>query len=262
MPKPKTSALLQARMSSSRLPGKTLMSLQGKAVIEIIFERLKRSTLLDSTIVVTSTKPENDAIAYVAKEHDVPCFRGSEEDVLDRYYQAAQLYEVANIVRLTADCPLIDPEVIDQVIRLYHQSGAELVSNQLSESFPDGLDVCIFSFRALMLAWKHAALPPEREHVVPWILKHCQLQNHKLGAAIDFPCRENLSGERWTLDEASDYIFLQKLAEVLPVPIVDASWRDIRRTLDKNPQIRLANRHIARNEGYQESLRKDDEICR
>lgn len=253
-----TVALLQARIRSSRLPGKVLMSLQGKAIIEIMLERLKRSKELDGIVVVTSTEPENDALAYAVEQYHVPCFRGSEKDVLDRYYQAALFYKVEHIVRLTGDCPIIDWELIDEVIGFYHQCSVDYVKTR---NFPDGLCTSIFSFEALESAWKNAKLPSEREHVVPWILKHTQQNGHDLFKALDYPCEENLSDERWTIDEAADYIFLQELAKALPVSLVDATWRDILQTIRRYPEIRAINAHIPRDEGYQKSLEEDKKAC-
>ena len=253
-----TIALLQARIRSNRLPGKVLMSLQGKAVIEIMLARLKRSQELDAVVLVTSTEPENDALAYVAEQHNIPCFRGSEKDVLDRYYQAALFYKVEHIVRLTGDCPLIDWELIDEMIGFYHQCGVDYVK---TENFPDGLCASVFSFEALESAWKNATLPSEREHVTPWILKHTQQNGHNLFKALDYSCAENLSDERWTIDAAADYIFLQELAKALPTPLVNATWQDILRTVKAHPEIKAINAHIPRDEGYQKSLEEDKKAC-
>lgn len=275
-----TVALLQARVHSSRLPGKVLMSLQGKPVIGIMLERLKRSKELDGIVVVTSTKPANNAIEYVAQQYEIPCFRGSEKDVLDRYYQASLSYGVNHIVRLTGDCPLIDTDIIDNVIKSYYQSNVDLA---VATAFPDGLDVCVFSFNALELAWKNAKLASEREHVVPWIFKRTQLHGKNLHKflnsgteeilpdvcipinetseymfqAIDYSCPENLRDERWTIDEPDDFIFLQELSKSLSISLVDASWQDILQTLNKYPEIRVINKHILRDEGYRKSLTKD-----
>ena len=252
-----TVAFLQARVRSSRLPGKVLASLQGFSIIEISIKRLKRSKELDGIIVLTSNEPENDALAYIVSQHNIPCFRGAENDVLDRYYQGALKFNVEHIVRVTGDCPLIDPEIVDNVIQLYHKSDADLVSNQLSESFPDGLDVSVFSFKALESAWKNGQLASEREHVVPWIIKNSQENGKSLFKVLDYPCKKNLAEQRWTIDEASDYIFLQELAKVLPVSLVNASYTDILNTLEKYPEIKNINANIVRNEGYQKSLQKD-----
>lgn len=250
-------AFLQARLRSNRLPGKVLMPLQGVPIIQIILERLTRSKDLDSVVVVSSVSPENDALAYRVETCGVTCFRGSEEDVLDRFYQAAVKFNAGHIVRLTGDCPLIDPEIIDQVIRFYHQEKADLVSNQLSESYPDGLDVSIFSFRALELAWRHASLPSEREHVTPWIIRNGRSRSYGLSPPLDYPCIKNLSRERWTIDEGADYIFFDKLSKFLPVPMTEISWKNVLKILDLNPHLRKINTHIQRDEGYLKSLQMD-----
>jgi len=204
----KTAAIIQARLGSSRLPGKVLMCLNGKSILEIMIERIKRSREIDAVIIATSACEENDAIQYVADQHNIPCFRGSEKDVLDRYYNAASLYGADHIVRLTADCPLIEPEIIDSIIQKYHEDDADIA---LSSGFPDGLDVSIFSFKSLKSAWEKAELPSEREHVVPWILKQCSPNGLNLFKAVYYECNENLSNLRWTIDEAKDYIFLKTL---------------------------------------------------
>ena len=276
----RTVALVQARLHSSRLPGKVLMPLQGKPVLGIMLERLKRSKELDDIVVVTSTEPANGAIEYVAQQYDIPCFTGAERDVLDRYYRASLSHRVNHIVRLTADCPLIDPDIVDNVIKSYHQSGVDLA---IATNFPDGLDVCVFSFCALELAWKNAKLASEREHVVPWIFKHCQIngsnlyEHLRLGCfenlqnsnqtvrgqpeflfkATEYLCTENLRGERWTLDEADDFIFLQQLSIHVPKPLINASWQDILQTIKKYPEVRTINNHISRDAGYEKSLTED-----
>lgn len=252
-----TVALLQARIRSSRLPGKVMMPLQGNSVIEIIIARLLRSEKLDGIIIVTSNKSENDALAYIAGQYHVPCFRGSEKDVLDRFYMAALENKVEHIVRVTGDCPLTDPALIDEMIAIYHQSRVDLLANYITETFPDGLDVSIFSFTALEAAWKNAELPSEREHVVPWILKNSQLNQGTLFKAKDFPCFENLSNMRWAIDEASDYIFYQELVKVISMPIKEIGWRQVLKTIREYPEIGAINTHIMRDEGYKKSLEED-----
>ena len=254
---PSTVALIQARLRSRRLPGKVLLPIQGIPVLEIVLERVKRATSLDGVAVVTSTKSENDILAYMAEKCGVDCFRGSEDDVLDRYYQAAGHYEADHIVRLTADCPLIDPGIIDEVVRFYHAGSADLVSNQLTDSYPDGLDVCIFSRRALTLAWTHAGRLSEREHVVPWIIANGKAGAHGLSAPLDFPCEENHYHARWTLDECADFEFLDKLGQLLPTSILEVDWLEIMRVLAGHPELTAINSHIVRNEGYLKSLAEE-----
>lgn len=257
----KTGALVQARMKSTRLPGKVLKPLQGLSVIETILRRLRRARALDEVIVVTSVVPEDDFLAEVVTACGVPCFRGDETDVLDRYYQAATAHGVDHIVRLTGDCPLIDPQIVDRVVDSYHRSDADLVSNQLSESYPDGLDVCVFSFKALEAAWKNATLTSDREHVVPWIIRNAGKGQAEDMRVMDYPSSENLFDHRWTLDEPADLMFFRELAEVLPVPLVDVGWQEILDILETYPEIKAINGHIQRNEGYQKSVERDKQKC-
>lgn len=254
----KTAALIQARMNSTRLPGKVLKPIQGISVIEIILHRLMRALTLDEILVVTSLMPEDDVLAEVVAASGVRCFRGDEDDVLDRYYQAAAKHGVDHIVRLTGDCPLIDPQTVDKVVESYHSSDADLVSNQLSESYPDGLDVCVFSFESLRTAWMQATLPSDREHVVTWIINQARQNPSSTVQIQDLPCPENLFDERWTLDEPDDYQFFLALAEVLPRPFVDVEWLDVLKVVRRYPEIRALNSHIRRNEGYEISLAKDE----
>jgi spore coat polysaccharide biosynthesis protein SpsF (cytidylyltransferase family) len=254
-------AFLQARMKSTRLPGKVLMPLQGRSVIGTIIERLKKSRELSEIIILTSVEPEDDALCEVVKECGVPFFRGDEDDVLDRFYKAALYFNTRHIARLTGDCPLIDPGIVDRVINFYKHTKVDLVSNQISESYPDGLDVCVFSFKALEAAWKNATLTSDREHVVPWIIRNAGKGQTKDMGVMDYPSSENLFDHRWTLDEPADLLFFRELAEVLPVPLVDARWQEILKTLKKYPEIRAINGHIQRNEGYRKSLERDKQKC-
>lgn len=274
----KTMALIQARMGSSRLPGKVLMNLRGYSLLELQLARLRRSRELDEWGIVTSDRPEDDVIAYVAAKNDVPCFRGSAEDVLDRYYQAARTFTARHIVRLTGDCPLVDTEVIDNLVKLYHARGADLA---ILRGFPDGICGSVVSFAALAAAWAEARLPSEREHVCPWILKRAFINGENLYLARNYPgvdsskaptpegmqlfqaveyaCPEDLSAERWTIDEPADYEFLRELAELPGLSLLDAGLQEIRQALDSHPRLRAINRHILRNEGFRKSVAADQQ---
>ena len=166
--------LLQARMSSTRLPGKTLKPLAGLPALLRQIERVRRARSITRLTVVTSTDPSDDALATLCGEHGVDVFRGSLNDVLDRFYRAAQLSQAPHIARLTGDCPLIDPEVIDAVAAFYLQGDYDYASNTVNPTFPDGLDVEFFKFAALEAAWKEAELPSEREHVTPFTYSKCR----------------------------------------------------------------------------------------
>ena len=243
-----TVAIIQARMSSSRLPGKVLLPLIDKPVLEHVVSRLKHAKALNEIIVATSTGADDDAIERWAKSNEVHCFRGSLNDVLDRYYQAACLYKADAIVRITADCPVIDPIVVDEVVAGFKEGGFDAYG--LSGEFPDGLDCQVFSFSALEKAWKEADLPSEREHVGPYIEKtHPELFN--LGGLEKF---SNLSHLRWTLDEDRDYELLKQIYTELYVADHLFLTNDILNLLERRPELLEINSQITRNEWYLKSL--------
>src|SRR5262245_37090128 len=163
--------ILQARVSSRRLPGKVLKPILGRPMLERQSERLRRAHRLDKLVVATSTDASDDAIAALCESLPLDCFRGALDDVLDRFYQAAKRYSADTVVRLTGDCPLADPSVIDELILLHESGGYDYTSNTLTRSYPDGLDAEVAQMRCLEAAWHEAALPSEREHVTPFIYR-------------------------------------------------------------------------------------------
>ncbi len=247
-----TVALIQARMSSSRLPGKVLQDIAGRPMLGRVVHRAKQAKALDLVAVVTSTRADDEAIETWCKENNISCVRGSLEDVLDRYYQAASLLQADHVVRLTADCPLLDPDVIDKVIQTFHQGDFDYVSNALECTYPDGLDTEIFRFKALERAWREARLKSEREHVTPYIFKHPEL--FRLGTVTH---AEDLSGFRWTVDTARDLEFVRAVYHYFQ----DAEFGmdEILRLLKEHPEIMELNSGQQRNEGYQKSLQEDSE---
>lgn len=248
----KTYAIIQARNGSSRLPGKVLFRILNKTILEYIAERVKRAATLDGVIVATTTQKEDDQIEVLMKSAGVKCYRGSTEDVLDRYYQAAKLFKVDPIVRITADCPLIDPKIIDSAVNSYFKSTADYCSNVLDVSFPDGQDVEVFSFKALEDSWQNAKMLSEREHVVPYIKKHPQ--RFKL---VNFNNEVDLSAKRWTLDERKDFEFIKTILEALYPVKPEFKMEDVLEFLKNNPRVEKINQGINRNEGYQKSLKED-----
>ena len=169
-------AIVQARMDSTRLPGKVLKEVNGKPLIEILFQRLSRSKEIDEIILATSKNLENDRLAETVEKLGFDVFRGSENDVLDRYYQAAKPYSPKAVVRITGDCPIIDPQLVDKVISLYKESNVDYASNTDPPTYPDGLDTEVFSFAVLEAAHRQAEEPFEREHVTPFILANGQFK--------------------------------------------------------------------------------------
>ena len=248
-------AIIQARMSSSRLPGKVLLDLAGRPVLHHVYNRVRAAGLIDRVMVATSDRPANEPLVRFCATQAIGCFAGSEDDVLDRFFQAAVSAgagEGDGIVRITADCPLSDPVVIDAVVKRYMESGADYASNVQPPSFPDGLDVEVFRFTALKRAWQEAGLKSEREHVTPYIRNHPELFRHEnVSHGTDF------SDLRWTLDEAADYDLLQKIFQSLGETPERTGWQAVLRLLADHPEWLELNSRFRRNEGYLKSLAED-----
>lgn len=243
-------AILQCRMSSTRLPGKALLPILGRPMLLRIIERLRRARTLQGILVATSTSPADDCIEGLARANGVPCFRGNAEDVLDRYYQAACQAKADVVARVTGDCPLLDPQVVDAVVQRFQQGGFDYVSNTLERTYPDGLDVEVLSFAVLERAWREATRPSEREHVTPYLWKHPQqfrLGNVGLG--------RDLSALRWTVDRAEDLEFVREIYSRMSLP----AWgmEEVLEILRINPELMQRNAGLATNEGYAKSLRED-----
>ena len=246
----KVISVIQARMGSTRLPGKVLMPLAGKPALEHVVTRIKACKAISVVIVATSTDQADDAIQAWCEKQDVSCYRGSLNDVLDRYYQAARNVQADVVVRITADCPAIDPTIVDEVIAGYLGGGYDYYG--LSGEFPDGLDCTVFKFSALERAWCDARLTSEREHVGPYIENHPEL--FKNGGLKKFT---GLSHHRWTLDEPRDYEFLQVVFSRLYREGSPFLASDVLSLLDKEPELLKINNDIIRNEGYLKSLIED-----
>ncbi len=245
-------AILQARCSSSRLPGKVLWPVLGIPMLLRQIERVRRARLLDTLLVATSIDGTDDPLAEVCAQNGISCFRGSLDDVLDRFFQAARSMDATDVVRLTGDCPLADPEVIDRVIREYLDAGVDYASSALEPTFPDGLDVEVFRFAALECAWQEAALVSEREHVTPFIYKHPE--RFRLLKVCN---SENLSHLRWTVDNPEDFEFVSRIYEALYPGKPDFTTADILAYLRQHPGLGSVNAHLERNEGYSRSLAAD-----
>lgn len=198
--------IIQARMGSSRLPGKVLMDLGGGTVLSRVVQRSSRSKLATQTIVATTFLAKDDVVASECKRLGVAVFRGSEANVLDRYYQAALQHEAAIVVRVTADNPLVDPDLIDDVVRAILASHADYVNNRSPRFYPQGLDVEAFTFVALEQAWRQAKKQYEREHVTPYFYEHPELFDC-VSVRGPFDC----SHHRWTLDTAEDLCVIREI---------------------------------------------------
>lgn len=244
--------ILQARVSSSRLPEKVLKSILGLPMLLRVIERTQRATLINHLLVATSNNVTDNPIAQICSEIGVKCFRGQLDDVLDRFYQAAKQMKSKHIVRLTADCPLIDPCLVDQVIKFHLEGDFDYSSNSIEPTYPDGLDVEVLRFTCLESAFKQARLFSEREHVTPFI--HQQPDLFKIGS---YKHNIDLSSLRWTVDEDLDLELVRIIYESLYPGKPDFTTQDILDLLDKHPDLKTYNTCYKRNEGFQKSLIKD-----
>ena len=251
----KIAAIVQSRMSSTRLPGKVMAKVVSNPLLWHVIRRAERSQILNDVIVATTNNLSDDVIASYCAEKSINCFRGSEDDVLDRYYHVALSYKIDTIVRITGDCPLLDPNVVDHVIRFYCSGDYDFVTNTLPCTYPDGLDVSVFSFAVLKQTWHEARLQSEREHVVPYIRNHPEIFG--IGNVSH---TEDLSNLRWTVDEPKDLEFVRQVYGILGND--DFGMNDILDLLQSKPEIAQINQGIVRNEGYAISLKNDRLIDR
>jgi spore coat polysaccharide biosynthesis protein SpsF len=245
-------AILQARASSKRLDQKVLKKIMGKPMLVHEIERVQKASRIDKVIVATSLDTSDEPIANLAKDIGVEIFRGSLDDVLDRFYQAAIQHNPEYVVRLTGDCPLIDHKVIDAVIAHCVDGDFDYVSNALTPTFPDGLDTEVIKFDALVKAWQKAKLISEREHVTPFIYNHPE--QFKIG---QFKNPIDLSHLRWTVDEAKDFELITHIYENLLPSKPDFNMSDVLKFLEAHPELKSYNTSIKRNEGYEKSIQND-----
>lgn len=230
--------IVQARMGSKRLPGKVLKTLGGRSVLECVLSRLQRSTLVHQVVVATSTEVNDNAIEEECRRLDTHVFRGSQNDVLDRYYHAALQFEAEAIVRVTSDCPLIDPGVSDRVIKAFLDMQPDYASNTQARTYPRGLDTEVMTFQALETSWREAREPHEREHVTPYLYEHPD--RFKL---LSVSGEAELAHYRWTLDTREDLRFLREVYGRLGQR-GEFSWMDVIRLLEKEPALCEINGHI------------------
>jgi len=238
----KITAIIQARMGSTRLPGKVLVDLAGETVLARVVRRMQRANLIDTVLIATTVSPSDDRIVDEASRLNVDCFRGSEEDVLDRYWQASQKTLADAVVRVTSDCPLIDPSLVDATIQLFLDQQADYASNCTSRAYPRGLDVEICTVKVLRRAWEDAREPYEREHVTPFFYEHPELfRLAELKSKIDY------SSHRWTLDTPDDLKLVRAIYEHFPGRD-DFSWFEILKLVEENPSISALNSHVSQKQ--------------
>jgi glutamate-1-semialdehyde 2,1-aminomutase len=234
--------IVQARINSSRLKGKVMISQNSIPYIEILLRRLEMAKKVNSIIVATGPESINQELINFLKKNKVNYYSGSEEDVLDRFYNAAKKYNGKTIIRITADCPLTDPTLLDQMIDKFNHQNVDYLSNINPPTFPDGFDIEIFTFQALKIANENASSSYDREHVTPFIRK-----NYIFNKAC-FRNNLDLSEIRLTLDTEDDLCVMRNVFNYF-TPRIDFSLKDVINLYDKNPELFKKNSHLVRNYG-------------
>lgn len=245
-------AIIQARCGSTRLPNKVLMDIAGQPMFSRVVQRVRRAKALTAVVLATSTDPRNEPLAALATRLGIRFCRGSEHDVLSRFVGAVHAFSADVVVRLTADCPLLDGAVIDRMVQAFQETnGVDYVSNTLECTYPDGLDVEVISRKALMRAHAEARLPSEREHVTPYIYKHPELFS-----LLNVKHSEDLSAYRLTVDEQADLEVVRCIYQHFQDD--HFTLMEMIRFLMENPELRQLNQNFGRNEGYHKSLQTDE----
>lgn len=249
-------AVVQARMGSTRLPGKVLMDLGGAPMLGRVVLRVQRAKRVDEVVVATSRSSADDAIEAWCRQAGVRCVRGSEEDVLSRFLIAADATGAEAVVRITADCPLVDPEVVDRVVASFLRGGHDYVSNVVRYTYPEGLDVEVFSTAALRRAAAQATRPAEREHVTPFLRNSGRFQVANVEAEVD----HGPAGHQWSVDSAEDLAFVRAVYATLG-GAGDFGYRDVIALLDRRPDLRALQPRRVRNEGAFLSLVREPSMA-
>ena len=247
--------IIQARMGSTRLPGKVMLDVESnKTVLYFVIKQLQSCKLVDKIIIATTTLEADNKIADYLKDLGIDCFRGSSNNVLDRYYQCAKEYSVSTIVRIPSDKPLIDPEIVDNVVSMFMNSSYDYITNFLpNPTFPSGTEVEVFSINALKKAWEKAKIPSEKEHVTPYFINH--EDKFKIFHTEN---SENLSHLRWAVDRIEDLKLVRKIAsKIKKRPIL---MKDILELFTREPELVKINKNVNREEGSLKSLKEDQEF--
>tara|TARA_Y100000739_G_scaffold229726_1_gene245718 strand:+ start:9461 stop:10255 length:795 start_codon:yes stop_codon:yes gene_type:complete len=254
-PNKKTIAIIQARMNSKRLPGKVLMPINGTPMLGFMIERVLSSSEVDELIVATSLEPSDDPIEIYCKENEINCFRGDLNDVLDRFYNASKTSDANIIIRLTGDCPLVDSNILDAMITIFKENNFDYIANTAPPegiTFPEGMDVEIFSKNALEKAWNEAKKPSEREHVTFYFWK-----NKDLFSIFRYDLNQDLSNYRLTVDYPEDFELVRRIIENFGDQITETNLAQIIKFLSDNPLISALNEDIESFSGWQPSLEED-----
>jgi len=237
--------IVQARMGSTRLPGKVMLEVMGRPLLAYLIERLKRVKNAKGLLIATTELSDDDVIAAFAKSCSLPVFRGSVDDVLSRYYLAASSVSAKSVVRITADCPLIDPEIIDEAIELYKSATPppDYVSNSIKRTYPRGMDVELFSFKALSRAFFEAVEPFQKEHVTPFIYRHRELFH-----CLNFEYGTDASRYRLTVDTREDFVLIELLLNALYPQKNNFTLKDLLDLITLHPEWAQINASVLQKE--------------
>lgn len=241
----RTVAIIQARMSSERLPGKVMKTVKGRPLLGFLLRQLQSATALDQIVVATSRDPSDQLIVDYCEKSQVACYRGDLRDVLSRFDEAATAFQAEAIVRICADCPLLDPQIVDRLVLFYkkHQSPLDYASNFRHRTYPRGQEVEIFSRKILALAQEKAAEAEEREHVTPYFYRHPE--QFRLGEIF---YSDNLSSQRWVVDTPEDFQFIERVLKSLPEESPCYHLEDVLKVLKEHPDWLALNAHVRQKE--------------
>jgi len=244
----KIAAIIQARMGSTRLPGKILMDIAGRPMLWQVVNRIRNCDMVNEIVVASTIESKDDAVEDFCGKNGINCFRGSEDDVLDRYYQAASINNADVVVRITADCPLIDPGTVDKVLSEYLSKCDEYdgASNVIERTYPRGLDTEVFSFPALAKIWAAAKKEHEREHVTVYFYEHPEEFN-----MFSVKNNKDLSSFRWTVDEDTDLAMVRKVYEYFSSRKNKFSIFDITAFIEKHPDVKMLNENVEQKKVFQ-----------
>jgi spore coat polysaccharide biosynthesis protein SpsF len=250
----KVVGIIQARTGSTRFPNKVLEKINNKTLLEYYIERVKFSTSLDQIVLATTVNPADNIIEEIAQKEGISYLRGSENDLLDRYYEAAKRNNANIVVRLTSDDAFVDPDVIDRAVKIFQDNYLQLdfVNNHLEPSYPEGLDVEVYAFDALAFAWRHSKLKSEREHVFLSITNYPEKYS-----IYTFKNNEDYSFLRWTVDYECDFEMVKKVYKKLYQPNRIFKYDDLIALYKTNPEIFEINSHIKRKEGVNKTIAED-----
>jgi|APSaa5957512535_1039671.scaffolds.fasta_scaffold00351_15 spore coat polysaccharide biosynthesis protein SpsF len=248
----KITAIIQARTGSNRFPKKMLHKIDNETMIWHVINRIKNVKSIQQIVLVTTEREEDQKLLEIAKKSEINGFVGKEIDVLDRFFQCAKKFDADPIIRITGDCPLIDPFLIEKMIQFFVENKFDYISNRIEPTFPDGLDTEIFTFHAIEKAKLNARLKSDLEHVTPYITK-----NPELFKIFDFKNNKNLSEMRWCVDEKEDLEFVKKIYDELNPKII-FSMDEILNVIKKDPKLLKINAGKIRDQGYLDSLKNDN----